>query len=345
MHLANLSRFSRSMLLASSALLGIVLSASAVGTDITGAGSTFVYPILAKWSADYNTETGNQINYQSIGSGAGLTQIKAATVDFGASDMPMRSVDLAPLGLAQFPSVIGAVVPVVNIEGIQPGQLKFTGLVLARIFLGQIEKWNEPEIQALNPGAKLPDAPITVIHRSDGSGTTYNWADYLCKVNPAWRATVGEATSLKWPVGIGGNGNEGVAALVNQTQNSIGYVEYAYVKQKRMTYALVQNRAGNYVEPSVESFQAAAATAEWNKAHDFDLVITDAPGPNAYPITATTFILMYKTPKDAARAHAALDFFKWALEKGQTQADALDYVPLPPDLVKQIEAYWVTNIK
>lgn len=336
--------------LARRALLGLAVSfalctVAQAATEVTGAGSTFVYPILSKWSSVYNQQTGVKVNYQSIGSGGGIAQIKAATVDFGASDMPMKVEDLASLGMGQFPSVIGGVVPVVHIDGIQPGALKFTGPLLADIFLGKVTKWNDPEITSINPGLKLPDAKITVVHRSDGSGTTFNWVNYLSKVSPEWKTKVGEGTSVAWPTGLGGKGNEGVAAYVKQVPNAIGYVEYAYVMQNKMSYGLVKNRAGKFVAPSAESFQAAAASADWVHANDFDLVMTDAPGANAYPVTATTFIIMYKQPKSAERSAAVRAFFKWSLEHGQSQADSLDYVPLPPDLVKQIEAYWAKNFK
>ncbi|PXV55935.1 phosphate ABC transporter substrate-binding protein, PhoT family [Dyella jiangningensis] len=331
-------------------VLGLALGAGLMGTaqaatEVTGAGSTFVYPILSKWSSDYSQKTGTKVNYQSIGSGGGIAQIKAATVDFGASDMPMKAADLHALGMGQFPSVIGGVVPVANLPGIAPGTLKFTGPVLANIFLGKITRWNDPALVAINPGVKLPDSRITVVHRSDGSGTTFNWVNYLSKVSPEWKSKVGEGTSVSWPTGLGGKGNEGVAAYVKQVPYSLGYVEYAYVKQSKMNYGLVQNKAGKFVEPNAESFQAAAATADWSHAEDFDLVMTDAPGEKAYPVTATTFIIMYKQPKDAARSKAAREFFRWSLESGQSQANALDYVPLPADLVKQIEAYWGANFK
>jgi phosphate transport system substrate-binding protein len=253
--------------------------------------------------------------------------------------------DLKAKEMGQFPSVIGGVVPVVNIDGVTPGQIRFTGPILADIYLGKIKKWSDPAIAKVNPGLKLPDTNITVVHRSDGSGTTFNWVNYLSKVSPEWKAKVGEGTSVAWPVGIGGKGNEGVAAYVNRLKNSVGYVEYAYVLQNKMTYGSIQNKAGNFVEPNAKSFQAAAATADWSKAQDFDLVMTDAAGPDAYPVTATTFIVMYKQPKNAAQSKATLDFFRWALEKGQPQAQSLDYVPLPEALVKQIESYWSTNFK
>ncbi|HEX4597956.1 MAG TPA: phosphate ABC transporter substrate-binding protein PstS [Burkholderiaceae bacterium] len=327
------------------AAAGAAVSASALAADITGAGATFPYPVLSQWSTDYSATTGVKINYQSIGSGGGIAQIKAATVDFGASDKPLPPDELAQAGLAQFPIVIGGVVPVVNIEGVEPGKLRLTGAVLADIFLGKIQKWSDPAITGLNPGLKLGDAAITVVHRSDGSGTTFNFADYLSKVSEEWKSKVGEGTSVQWPVGVGGKGNEGVAAYVKQIKHSIGYVELAYALQNKMSYASMKNSAGNFVEPSLESFQAAAASADWSKAKDFHLVITDAPGAASWPIAASSFVLMYKQPKDEARTKTALEFFKWALEKGQQQAKALDYVALPDPLVKQIEAYWASSIK
>ena len=312
---------------------------------ITGAGSTFVYPVLSAWSADYAKSTGAKVNYQSIGSGGGIAQIKAGTVDFGASDKPLDSKDLASAGLAQFPTVIGGVVPVVNIAGIEPGKLKLTGPLLADIYLGIVKTWNDPAISKLNPGLKLPSAAITAVHRSDGSGTTFNWAHYLGQVSPTWKSQVGEGTTVKWVAGIGGKGNEGVAGYVRQVANSIGYVEYAYVLQNKMAYALMQNAAGNFVSPNAASFQAAADTADWAHSQDFNLVMTNAPGKDAYPITATTFVLMHKQPKDPAKSKASLDFFRWALTKGQDEARKLDYVPLPESLVKQVDGYITQNIK
>ncbi len=323
----------------------VLMTNAALAAEITGAGATFPYPVLSQWSTDYSTVNGTKVNYQSIGSGGGIAQIKAATVDFGASDKPLDPDELAQFGLAQFPIVIGGVVPVVNIEGVAPGQVKLTGPVLADIYLGKIQKWNDPAIVALNAGVKLGDGVISVVHRSDGSGTTFNFANYLSKVSDEWKSKVGEGTSIQWPAGVGGKGNEGVAAYVKQIKNSIGYVELAYALQSKMSYVSMKNSAGNFVEPSLESFQAAAASADWTKVKDFHLVITNAPGPNAWPIAASSFVLMYKQPKDAARSKTALDFFKWALEKGQAQAKALDYVALPDPLVKQIEAYWAGNIK
>ncbi len=315
------------------------------GAGITGAGSTFVYPILSAWSNDYSQQTGEKVNYQSIGSGGGIAQIKAATVDFGASDKPLATSELAQSGLAQFPVVIGGVVPVVNMDGIAPGQLRFSGALLADIYLGKVKTWNDPEIAKLNPGARLPASAITVVHRSDGSGTTFNWVHYLGQVSPGWKSKVGEGTSVNWPTGVGGKGNEGVAAYVNQIKNSIGYVEYAYVLQNKLTYGQVQNSAGQFIAPSAQSFQAAAASADWSKALDFNLVMTNAPGAQAYPVTATTFVIMYRQPKNKGRSDAAIKFFEWALEKGQPQAQKLNYVPLPAPLVKQVESYISANIK
>ena len=316
-----------------------------VSVKITGAGATFIYPLLSKWSDDYNKATGAKINYQSIGSGGGIAQIKAATVDFGSSDKPLPPEELAKDGLAQFPSAVGGVVPVVNLQGIEPGKLRLTGPVLADLFLGKVATWNDPAIAALNPGLPLPSSKINVVHRSDGSGTTFNFVNYLSKVSPEWQATVGEGTSVNWPSGVGGKGNEGVAAYVKQIKGSIGYVELAYATENKMTYTAMQNASGNWVQPSAASFAAAAANADWKTSKDFSLVITNAPGADAWPIAATNFILVYKQPKDAKRTRDALDFFKWAFEQGQPQADALHFVPLPAELVQQIEAYWASDIK
>jgi len=316
-----------------------------VAAEISGAGASFIYPLVSKWSADYNAATGNKVNYQSIGSGGGIAQIKAATVDFGSSDKPLPSDELAAAGLGQFPSAIGGVVPVFNLQGIEPGQLRLTGPLLADIFLGRITAWNDPAIAAANPGAALPAEKITVVHRSDGSGTTFNFSNYLSKVSADWKGKVGEGTSLQWPAGVGGKGNEGVAAYVQQIKGGIGYVELAYALQNGMPYAALQNAAGQWVQPSAESFAAAAASADWANAEDFNLVITNAPGEQAWPITATNFMLMHKQPKDAERSRATLDFFKWAFENGQAQAQDLHYVPLPPQLVQQIEAYWAAEFK
>ena len=316
-----------------------------VAAQITGAGATFIYPLISKWSDDYNKATGAKVNYQSIGSGGGIAQIKAGTVDFGSSDKPLPSDELTAAGLGQFPSAIGGVVPVVNIEGIEPGKLRLTGPLLADIFAGRIATWNDPAIAAANPGLALPSTKINIVHRSDGSGTTFNFTNYLSKVSPEWKSKVGEGTSVQWPGGVGGKGNEGVASYVKQIKGSIGYVELAYALQNKMAFASLQNAAGNWVQPSAETFQAAAAGADWASAKDFNLVITNAAGDQAWPITATNFILMYKTPKDAKRSADTREFFKWAFEQGQTQAQALDYVPLPPALVQQVEAYWAAEFK
>lgn len=318
-------------------------SSDRVAAEITGAGATFIFPLVSKWSADYNAATGNRVNYQSIGSGGGIAQIKSGTVDFGSSDKPLDSAELQAAGLGQFPSAIGGVVPVVNIDGLQPGQLRLTGALLADIFMGKVGTWNDPAIAALNPGVTLPSGKISVVHRSDGSGTTFNFTNYLSKVSTDWQSRIGEGTSVQWPVGVGGKGNEGVASYVQQIRGSIGYVELAYALQNDMPYASMQNAAGNWIQPSEESFAAAAANADWGSAQDFNLVITNAPGDDAWPITATNFMLMPKQPRNAARSQATLAFFKWAFESGQAQASELHYVPLPAELVQQIEAYWAAE--
>ncbi|UWX04463.1 phosphate ABC transporter substrate-binding protein PstS [Pseudoxanthomonas sp. NC8] len=326
-----------------------VLAASfafvAQAADVTGAGASFIYPVMSKWSADYSTATGKKVNYQSIGSGGGIAQIKAATVDFGSSDAPLKPDELAKHGLVQFPSVIGGVVPILNVPGVAPGALKLDGATLANIFPGKTTKWNDPAIVALNPGAKLPDAKITVVHRSDGSGTTFNFVNYLSKVSPEWKQKVGEGTSVQWPAGIGGKGNEGVAAYVKQIKGGIGYVELSYALQNKLAHASLKNAAGKFVQPNDETFAAAAASADWANAKDFYLVMTNAPGENALPITATNFILMYRQPKNAAGAKNAKTFFQWVYANGDAQARQLDYVPLPEALVKQVEAYWAQNLK
>jgi phosphate transport system substrate-binding protein len=330
-------------------LLALGLAATAAfgasAQNVTGAGASFIYPVMSKWSADYNKATGKKINYQSIGSGGGIAQIKSATVDFGSSDAPLKPEELAQFGLGQFPSVIGGVVPVLNVAGLAPGKLRFTGPLLADIFLGKVTNWNDPAIAAANPGVTMPNLPIRVIHRADGSGTTFNFANYLSKVSPEWKTKVGEGTAVKWPVGMGGKGNEGVAAYVKQVKGGIGYVELSYALQNKMVYAGMQNAAGKWVLPSDESFAAAAASADWTNSKDFYLVITNAPGEASWPITATNFIIMYKTPKNAASAKAAKDFFTWVYANGDAQAKALDYVPLPEPLVKQVNAYWAANFK
>ena len=327
----------------------LIAAASSVSlahaNDVTGAGASFIYPVMSKWSADYKAATGKQVNYQSIGSGGGIAQIKAGTVDFGSSDAPLKPEELARHGLAQFPSVIGGVVPILNVAGIAPGALKLDGPTLADIFLGKVTRWNDPAIAALNPGLALPDQKITVVHRSDGSGTTFNFANYLSKVSPEWKSKVGEGTSVQWPAGIGGKGNEGVTAYVKQIRGGIGYVELSYALQNRLSHASLKNAAGRFVQPGEESFAAAAASADWARTRDFHLVMTNAPGEQSWPITATNFILMYKQPKNAAGAKNAREFFRWVYASGDAQARQLDYVPLPDALVRQVEAYWSQHMK
>ena len=320
-------------------------SANSQAAEITGAGSTFVYPVLSAWAADYKGQGGAAINYQSIGSGGGVSQVKAGTVDFGATDQPLASDDLAKSNLAQFPIVIGGIVAVVNIAGLDAGKLHLTGPLLADIYAGKIKTWNDPSITKLNPGVKLPSTAIAVVHRSDGSGTTFNFTHYLSQVSPTWKSGPGEGKTVNWPTGVGGKGNEGVAGYVKQIPNSIGYVEYAYVLQNKMTYAQLQNAAGTFVSPSADTFSNAAETADWKNAKDFNLVMTNAAGQNAYPITATTFILVPKAAKDKSASQASVKFFEYALEHGQPQAKKLDYVPLPAPLVQQIESYITANVK
>lgn len=341
-----ISAKSTSRLLAAAALATATLFGSvAQAAEITGAGSSFVYPVLSKWSADYAEKTGTRLNYQSVGSGAGIAQIKAGTVDFGASDAPMPAADLGTFALGQFPLVIGGIVPVVNIAGVQASQLKLDGAALADIFLGTINRWNDPRIAALNPTVALPDLKITVVHRSDGSGTSFNFTNYLSKVSADWAAKVKFGTAVAWPSGVGGKGNEGVSAYVRQIKGSIGYVEYAYAVKNKIAWVDLKNAAGNFVAPSAAAFAAAAATADWASSTDFNLIMTNAPGSDAWPIAATTWVIMYKRPKNAENAKAAFAFFKWALEEGQPQANALDYVPLPAALTAQIEAYWASEFK
>ena len=309
--------------------------------ETSGAGSTFVYPVMAKWIADYAGQTGIKVSYEPVGSGLGMKRIKDAAVDFGASDMPLKPEELNKLEMGQFPLVIGGVVPIVNLEDVESGGIRFTGPLLADIYLGKIKNWHDPAIQGINPGLKLPDLPITVVHRIDGSGTTFNWSNFLAKTSPEWKSKVGEGTMVEWPVGVDRKGNDGVASLVDVTPGSIGYIEYAFALGKKdLAFGLVQNKAGNFVGPSVETFKAAASSAEWISQENFFLIMTNAPGEQSYPLTAAVFILMYKQPKSPERAAAALDFFKWALESGQTQAEALNYVPLPSTLVQQIKTYW-----
>jgi phosphate transport system substrate-binding protein len=308
---------------------------------VTGAGASFPAPIYSKWAEAYNKATGNQINYQSVGSGAGIKQIKEKTVDFGASDMPLKDEDLAAAGLVQFPTVIGGVVPVIHVEGIKPGQLKLTGTVLADIYLGKVTKWNDPAITALNPGVKLPDAVIAPVHRADGSGTSFIFTNYLSKVNADWKAKIGEGTAVNWPAnGLAGKGNEGVAQNVQRLPNSIGYVEYAYAKQSKMDYVSLKNAAGNFVEPDDLTFKAAAAGAEWSKS--FYQVLTEQAGKDAWPISGATFILMHTAQDKPAQATASLKFFDWAYANGDKAAADLDYVSLPDSLKAMVRAKWAT---
>ncbi len=321
------------------------VSASVRAADISGAGATFPYPIYAKWADAYKKETGNGLNYQSIGSGGGIKQIKAKTVTFGASDMPLEPKDLKAANLIQFPTVIGGDVPVANLDGIKPGELVLDGAALAKIYLGEIKTWDDPAIKKLNPNAKLPSQAIVVVHRSDGSGTTFIWTDYLSKVSPEWKSKVGANTSVEWPVGIGAKGNEGVANNVANTKGAIGYVEYAYVKQNKMTYTNVINKDGKPVSPDAASFQAAAANADWAKAEGFYVILTDQPGAQSWPIAGATFILFPTQPQDPAAAKEALKFFEWAYTKGGKMAEELDYVPMPPDVVSLIKKEWSSDIK
>jgi phosphate transport system substrate-binding protein len=323
----------------------VAASTSALAADITGAGATFPFPLYSKWADAYKKETGNGLNYQSIGSGAGIKQIQAKTVTFGASDMPLKAEQLEKDGLLQWPQAIGALVPVVNLEGIKPGELIFSGEVLGDIYLGKIKKWDDPAITKLNPKLKLPNEAITVVRRSDGSGTTFVWTDYLSKVNAEWKSKVGAGTAVEWPTGVGAKGNEGVAGNVGQTRNSIGYVEYAYAKQTKLTYAGVVNKAGKAVQPTVQSFQAAAANADWAKSPGYYVILTDQPGETSWPITGATFILMHKAPVDKAASAEAIKFFKWAFEKGDRIAEELDYIPMPDAVVKLIEKTWSADIK
>lgn len=322
--------------------LGAVASL-AVAQEITGAGATFPAPIYAKWADAYNKATNVRVNYQSVGSGAGIQQIRAKTVDFGASDMPLKDEDLAKDGLLQFPTVIGGVVPVVNIKGITPGQIKLTGAALGDIYLGKITKWNDAALTALNPGVPLPDAAISVVRRADGSGTTFIFTNYLSKVNPEWKAKAGEGTAVNWPTGAGGKGNEGVSSYVQRLPNSIGYVEYAYAKQNKMAHVQLKNAAGNFVAPDDENFKAAAANADWNKS--FYQILTEQAGKDAWPITGATFILMYKSQAKPDSAANALKFFDWAYGHGDKMAAELEYVALPDSLKGLVHKAWADNIK
>jgi len=317
----------------------------ALAVDITGAGATFPYPVYAKWADAYKKETGVGMNYQSIGSGGGIKQISAKTVDFGASDMPLKPEQLEKSGLVQFPTVIGGDVPVVNIKSVAAEQLRLTGEVLADIYLGKVKRWNEPAIASLNPGVQLPATAISVVHRSDGSGTTFIWTNYLSKVSGDWKSKIGEGTAVNWPTGVGGKGNEGVASYVQRIDGAIGYVEYAYAKQNRMAVVLVKNREGEFVAPSARSFQAAAAGVDWKSAPGMYLILTDAPGKGAWPIAGATFILMHKVQEKPENAREVLKFFNWAYDKGDRLAEQLDYVPMPDAVVKLIQATWKSQFK
>ena len=317
--------------------LGAV-AATAFAQDVTGAGATFPAPLYAKWADAYNKAIGARMNYQSVGSGAGLNQIRAKTVDFGASDMPLKDEQLAKDGLVQFPTVIGGVVPVVNIKGIAPGQIRLTGALLGDIYLGKITKWNDAALTALNPGLPLPDAAISVVRRADGSGTSFIFTNYLSKVNPEWQAKVGEGTAVNWPTGAGGKGNEGVAAFVNRLPNSIGYVEYAYVKQNKMTYTLLKNKDGNFAEPDDTNFKAAAASADWSKT--FYQVLTEQAGKDAWPLTGATFVMMQKLQDKPVNASNSLKFFEWAYLNGDKMAAELEYVALPDAVKALVRKQW-----
>jgi len=327
--------------------LGICAASAAAAADITGAGATFPYPVYAKWAEAYKAKSGNGMNYQSIGSGGGIKQIKAKTVDFGASDAPLKLEELEKEGLVQFPMVMGGVVPVINIEGIKPGEMKLTGKVLADIYLGKVKKWNEPAIADINKGLKLPDSDITVVNRSDGSGTTFIFTNYLSKISTEWKDKVGNAASVSWPAptGAGGKGNEGVASFVQRLKGSIGYVEYAYAKQNKLTYTMLQNREGQFVAPDDKSFQAAAAGADWKNAPGFYEVLTDEPGKASWPITGATFILMHKSQGNADKAKEVLKFFDWAYKDGDKLALDLDYIPMPDAVVKLVQTEWKNKIK
>jgi phosphate transport system substrate-binding protein len=328
-------------ILAAGAALGFAATASAQA--VTGAGASFPAPVYARWAADYHKATGAEVNYQSIGSGAGIKQIDAKTVDFGASDMPQADEDLAKKGQIQFPTVIGGVIPVINIKGVAPGQMHLTGQVLGDIYLGKVTRWTDPAIKSLNPKLNLPDAPITVVRRADGSGTTFIFTNFLSKTNAEWKAKVGDGTAVNWPTGAGGKGNEGVAAFIGRLPNSIGYVEYAYVKQNRMNYALVQNAAGRFVQPDSGAFKAAAANADWKKT--FYQILTNQPGEGSWPITNATYILMHKVQDRPANAAQVLKFFDWAYRNGDKTAEDLDYVPMPASVKDAIRKLWSTQIK
>jgi phosphate transport system substrate-binding protein len=329
-----------------SATAAVMLTTGSVNAaDISGAGATFPYPIYAKWADAYKKETGNGLNYQSIGSGGGIKQIQAKTVTFGASDAPLKGEDLEKFGLAQFPAVMGGIVPVVNLDGVKPDELVIDGPTLAKIFLGEITKWNDPALTKLNPSAKLTDQAIAVVHRSDGSGTTYNFVYYLSDVSADWKSKVGVNTSVQWPVGIGAKGNEGVANNVANTKGSIGYVEYAYAKQNKLTHTKMVNKDGVAVSPTSEAFQAAAANADWKSQPGYGVILANQSGAKSWPMTAATWILVYKQPQDTVATAEALKFFAWAYKNGDKMAEELDYVPMPDSVVKDVEKTWAADIK
>jgi phosphate transport system substrate-binding protein len=320
-------------------------STSAYAADITGAGSSFIYPVLSKWADAYKKDTGGVVNYQSIGSGAGIKQVEAKTVTFGATDAPLKVEQLDKDGLSQWPMIMGAIVPVVNIDGVKAGDIMLDGQTLADIFQAKITKWDDPAIKKLNPNVNLPSAAISVVHRSDASGTTFNFTDYLAKVSADWKSKIGSGTVVEWPAGVGAKGNEGVSANVGQTKNSIGYVEYAYAKQNKLTYTGLVNKAGKSVQPTNEGFQAAASNADWAHAPGYYLILTDQPGDKSWPIVASTFILLHKDAADKTATQDALKFFKFSFEKGGSMAEDLDYIPMPDAVVKQIEKTWSSDIK
>ena len=320
-------------------------ASTAFAADVTGAGATFPYPIYAKWAENYKKATGNGMNYQSVGSGAGIKQIKAKTVDFGASDMPLKMEDLEASGLMQFPAIMGGVVPVFNLAGIAPGTMKLTGPVVANIYLGKITKWNDPQIAALNPGMKLPDDEITVVHRADGSGTTFLWTDYLSKTSPEFKTTIGSGTAVKWATGVGGKGNEGVAANVQRIKGAIGYVEWAYAKKNKISHAQLKNKDGAFVQPDDDAFKAAAASADWSKTPGFGIVLTDQAGKASWPVTGASFIIMHKVQADAAKAKEVLKFFEYSFKNGDAAATELDYVPMPDAVTKLVADAWKANLK
>ncbi len=323
----------------------VAASTSAMAADITGAGSTFIYPVLSKWADAYKKESGSGVNYQSIGSGAGIKQIQAKTVTFGATDAPLKPEQLEKDGLAQWPMIMGAIVPVVNIDGIQAGDMTLDGETLGNIFLGKITKWDDPAIKKLNPKLSLPSSAITIVHRADGSGTTFNFTDYLSKVSADWKSKVGTGTAVEWPVGVGAKGNEGVSGNISQAKGSIGYVEYAYAKQNKLAYTALINKAGKTVQPTSQAFQAAASNADWIHAPGYYLILTDQPGESSWPIVASTFVLMHKDATDKAASQEAISFFKWAFAKGGSMAEELDYIPMPDPVVKLIEKTWSADIK